>query len=87
MRFINTVCGEKQIFRVGLSLRIEHLMIDLTNQFSEPVNEAYRRLAQQRVNSGNIEILRCNPYKVKDNLLLDDVETAIVKWVLSKIRH
>ena len=74
---IMTVCGEIADGELGITLPHEHLFLDLTNQFGEPSTPEARELGRQNVGEPNLAALRRNPYAVKDNLLLDDMELAV----------
>jgi len=71
-----TVCGEKKIEDLGVVLPHEHLFIDISNQFTEPVTPFGKKLAYQKVNMSNLGYLRRDPYVVKDNLVLSDYNIA-----------
>ncbi len=45
---INTVCGEKKISGLGIISPHEHIIIDLTNQFTQPEAEEKRKIARQK---------------------------------------
>jgi phosphotriesterase-related protein len=71
-----TVLGPVKTDELGIVLPHEHLFIDLRNQFTEPEEISKKVLADQQVSIRNLGILRRNPYAVKDNLLLSDLELA-----------
>ena len=62
---------------LGITLPHEHLFIDLTCQFTEPADPQRRRLAYEPVGPAHSAWLARNPYAVRDNLLLDDVNLAV----------
>lgn len=74
---VMTVLGPVETEDVGITLPHEHLFIDLTCQFTEPAEEAGRQQAYQPVGPNNCAALARNPYVVRDNLLLGEVETAV----------
>lgn len=73
---IMTVTGSIEVDQMGVTLPHEHLFIDLRNQFSEFSDPEKKQISEQKVNIKNLGRLRLNPYAVKDNLLLDDIELA-----------
>lgn len=74
---VMTVRGPVETQDLGLTLPHEHLFIDLTCQFTEPADEAGRARAHQPVGPEHYEILARNPYVVRDNLLLEEVDIAV----------
>jgi phosphotriesterase-related protein len=74
---VMTVLGSVEAGELGITLPHEHLFIDLTCEFTEPPGEAGRELAYQPVGPENYAVLARNPYVVRDNLLLDDLDTAV----------
>ncbi len=74
---IMTVTGPIEVDQMGSTLPHEHLFIDLRNQFTEFSDPQKKLISQQKVNINNLGRLRLNPYAVKDNLLLDDMELAV----------
>jgi len=73
---VMTVCGEKKIEDLGVILPHEHLFIDISNQFTEPVTPFEKNLAYQKVSMNNLGYLRRDPYVVKDNLILSEYDIA-----------
>lgn len=71
-----TVCGEKKIEDLGVVLPHEHIFIDISNQFTEPVTPFEKKLAYQKVRISNLGYLRRDPYVVKDNLILSEYDIA-----------
>jgi len=76
---VMTVTGAKTVDELGIILPHEHLLIDLRNQFSEFADPEKRRVSRQPVGADNLDVLRRNPYAIRDNLLLDDLELAIAE--------
>lgn len=74
---VMTVTGPVPADQLGIVLPHEHLFIDLRNQFREPASEVQRRLALEPVCMRFLGLLRNNPYALLDNLVLDDVPTAV----------
>lgn len=71
------VTGRVERDQLGVVLPHEHLFIDLRNQFTEPADSEKRELGRQPVCMQHLGVLRNNPYALKDNLVLDDLPTAI----------
>lgn len=71
-----TVCGEKKIEDLDVILPHEHIFIDISNQFTEPVAPKEKKTAYQKVSLNNIGYLRRDPYLVKDNLILSEYHIA-----------
>jgi len=69
---------------MGITLPHEHLFIDLRNQFTAFDNEEKNVLSKQPVAMNNLGRLRLNPYALQDNLVLDEMETAISEALLFK---
>ncbi len=74
---VMTVLGPVEAEDLGITLPHEHIFIDLTCQFTEPADEAGRTVAHEFVGPEHAEILSRNPYLVRDNLLLQDMEAAV----------
>ncbi len=74
---ITTVCGPIKAADLGVTLAHEHLFIDLRNQFTPFDDPERAHLSEQKVAMANLGVLRRNPYALRDNLLLDDVDLAI----------
>src|SRR5689334_6878969 len=72
-----TVTGPVAKQDLGVVLPHEHLFIDLRNQFTEFEDPEKRRLSELPVCMRHLGLLRSNPYAMRDNLLLDDVDTAV----------
>ena len=74
-----TVLGPVASTALGVTLPHEHLFLDLRNQFQAPVDPEQRRLSEQPVGPANLPLLRHNPYAVRDNLVLDDLELMVAE--------
>jgi phosphotriesterase-related protein len=73
---ITSVLGPFDPSSIGVILPHEHIFLDLTNQY-RPFPEATKvRWGEQKVSLETIGILSRNPLALRDNLLMDDVETA-----------
>jgi len=71
-----TVLGEKSVNELGIILPHEHIFIDIANQFSEPSTPLEKKLAYQDVSMDTLGYLRRDPYLVRDNLIMSDMQTA-----------
>ncbi len=81
---VMTVTGPISSGSLGTVLSHEHLLIDLTNQFREFDDPEKRRISRQKVCMSNLGVLRRNPYALRDNLLLDDLELAVEEALFFK---
>jgi phosphotriesterase-related protein len=72
-----TVLGEIEESELGITLPHEHILIDLRNQYTEPSDPDIRRLGLRSVSEETAYLVRRDPYALRDNLLLDDVECAV----------
>ncbi len=70
MATIQTVCGAIPASSCGMALAHEHLFIDLTNQ-------AAATAETRPVESGDFDKLLCDPYCMRDNLLVADEAVAL----------
>jgi phosphotriesterase-related protein len=74
-----TVLGEVGADALGVTLPHEHLLLDLRNQYAEPNDPERRRLGLRPVCPETVETVRRDPYALRDNLLLDDVDCAVAE--------
>lgn len=74
---VMTVTGVVKQDALGIILPHEHLFIDLRNQFTEPEDPKKKAISHQPICMSNLGYLRNNPYAIRDNLVLDDVNTAV----------
>lgn len=74
---VMTVTGPIDADTLGITLSHEHLLLDLRNQFTEFDDPEKRRMSRQPLRMDNLGAVRRNPYAIKDNLLLDDVDLAV----------
>lgn len=77
MQTIETVLGPIDQSQLGIIAPHEHLFIDLTFEAIKPNNEEALALFESSVGINNIDILRRNPFLVKDNMVLGDFDTAV----------
>ncbi len=73
---VMTVTGEVASGALGVILPHEHLLIDLRNQFTEPTDPRKLEISRQPLCMHNLGYVRSNPYAIRDNLLIDDVDTV-----------
>jgi phosphotriesterase-related protein len=71
-----TVTGPVDAETLGIVLPHEHLLLDLRNQFTEPADPLQRQRSHEPLTAANAALVRRNPYAIRDNLLLDDLELA-----------
>jgi len=74
---IMTLSGPVDGDAAGFIAPHEHILIDITNQFTYPNAVSKRKLAREKVKITNLDALSRNPYAVLDNLILDDEEVAV----------
>lgn len=77
MMKVMTVTGPVDVREMGITLAHEHLFIDLRNQFKGVENPEEQSVSRQPLVTEHLETLRINPYAVRDNLVLDDVEICV----------
>jgi len=73
---VETAAGPVARADLGIVLPHEHLLIDLRNQFAPFSDPEKDRISREPVSMANLGWLRRNPYAVRDNLLLDDLDLA-----------
>ena len=71
---VRTVNGVLNADNLGVISPHEHVLIDIRNQFSEFSAISERVRSQEPVQMSNLDALSRNPYAVKDNLVLGDIE-------------
>lgn len=77
MDVINTFRGSRPLAQYRRACPHEHLLIDLTHEAVEPKTQEECKLFYSPVEMENLGTLRRNPYIIRDNLILDDADTAI----------
>lgn len=77
MTMIETVLGPIECSKLGVIAPHEHFFIDTTFEAQTPKTEEERVLFESKVGIDNIDVLRRNPFLVRDNMILDDLETAV----------
>jgi phosphotriesterase-related protein len=73
---VTTVLGPIEADSLGVTLAHEHIFIDLRNQFTEFDDPEQQRISHGPITLSTIGVLRRNPYAIRDNLLLDDLDLA-----------
>ena len=74
---IQTVTGEASREELGIVLPHEHIFIYLLNQFTEPADPEKRRRTREPIRLSNYGALRRNPYALRDNLVIEDLEAQV----------
>lgn len=77
MQMIETVLGPIDRSQLGVIAPHEHLFIDLTFEAIMPNTEEACELFESPVEINNIDVLRRNPFLVKNNMVLEDFDTAV----------
>lgn len=77
MRTIHTVRGTVSADEINLICPHEHLFLDMTHEAVEPKTEADKALFYGEIQMKDIGILHRNPYIVKTNLVLDNIDGAV----------
>jgi phosphotriesterase-related protein len=73
---VMTVLGPIAGDQLGVTLMHEHLLIDVSYKWQQPIEVTARALAEQPITLANLGYLRRNIGAVKTNFRLDDVDTA-----------
>jgi phosphotriesterase-related protein len=74
---ITSVQGKIGRDSLGITLPHEHIFIDLSNEFTAPSDPGKRKLSEEQITLENYGVLRRNPYAIRDNLILDDLDLSI----------
>lgn len=77
MNTINTVNGPISLDEMGLTSPHEHVFINISNQYPGKKDAYGINGDTDKVNIKNLGALRRDCYLIRDNLILDDLETAI----------
>ena len=77
MKEIQTLHGARSLDNYHRICAHEHLLIDMTHEAVEPKTEAEKELFYGKITMERLGVLRRNPYIVRENLILDDVQDAI----------
>ncbi len=79
MRALNTVTGTVRAEDVRWICPHEHLFLDMTHEAVEPKTEAEKSLFYGDVRMRDLGALRRNPYVVRTNLILEDMDIALAE--------
>ncbi len=74
---IETVLGPIEFDQLGVIAPHEHFFIDTTFEAQAPDNEEELELFESPVSINNIDVLRRNPFLVRDNMILDDLDIIV----------
>ena len=74
---IETVLGPIDASRLGVIAPHEHFFIDTTFEAQTPQDEEALALFESDVSIHNVDVLRRNPFLVRDNMVLEDLDTAV----------
>ena len=74
---IETVLGPIDSSELGTIAPHEHVFIDVAFEAQTAKTAEEQALMDSKVGIGNIDVLRRNPFLVRENMLLDDLETAV----------
>ncbi len=74
-----TVNGTISRKDAGIISPHEHILIDLRNQFTEFSEVSMKTRSEKRVDISHLDILKRNPYALRDNLILGDEDTAVAE--------
>ena len=74
---IETVLGPIEPNKLGVIAPHEHFFIDTTFEAQTPDTEEELGLFNSPVSINNIDVLRRNPFLVRDNMVLDDLDTIV----------
>ena len=84
MKNVITVTGPIPPNELGQTLMHEHLFVDLSNWLAPPATAEEIVKANQMVSINDIEELRREPLRSKDNLILNDLKTTVEEIELFK---
>lgn len=79
MSEVMTVLGPVESSKLGVTLPHEHVFIDLSCLWQQPVDPARAFLVDAPVETANRGLLMCDPYHARDNMLLNDRELAVTE--------
>jgi phosphotriesterase-related protein len=74
---VTTVLGPVPTRDLGVVLPHEHLLIDTTCYFQPAAEASERALGESPVGITNIGLLRRNLFRLRDNLILSDIDVAV----------
>ena len=74
---IITVLGEVNPSKMGKTSAHDHILIDLSNQFSIPEEVSRSAIVNDSLTLRNAGLIRRNPWAIRDNLIINDINLAI----------
>jgi phosphotriesterase-related protein len=74
---VMTVLGPVPVADLGVTLPHEHLLLDLTCLWHDPVDPRRKPLVEMQVSRATRDLLLRDPYQCRDNLLLDNRDQAV----------
>lgn len=77
MKKVMTVLGAVVVSELGVTSMHEHLLLDTRCWFKEPSEPTRRLIAHQKLSLDNLGYVWRNPFSIKDNMILDDVDLAV----------
>jgi phosphotriesterase-related protein len=79
MAEVMTVLGPVPSTDLGITLPHEHLLLDLSILWSEPLDPARAVLVDAPIEPANRALLLSDPYHCRTNMTLDDVDLAVAE--------
>lgn len=76
MNEVMSVLGPVKSDELGITLPHEHIFIDLSCLWHDPIDEKRKVLVDAKVAMSNRALLMSDPYHCRDNLVLSDLDTA-----------
>jgi phosphotriesterase-related protein len=73
---VMTVLGPVDSKQLGVTLAHEHILIDLSCLWQEPLDQSRASLVDAPVSLSNRGLLCCDPYHCRDNMVIDNVDMA-----------
>ena len=83
---VTTVIGSVTREELGIILPHEHIFINLLNQFKEPSDPQKQKLSREPISLANYGFLRRNPYAIRENAIMDDLDLAVEELGYFKAR-
>lgn len=77
MHLIQTTKGKVELSNIDMICPHEHLFIDMTHEAIVPETAQLVAIFEGQVSIEKLGLLRRNPYVVKSNLILEDIESAV----------
>jgi phosphotriesterase-related protein len=79
---VMTVLGPVDSGSLGITLAHEHIFIDLSCLWQQPLDPFRSFLVDAAVAMSNRGLLSCDPYHCRDNMLLDNLDLAVAELAL-----